>query len=100
MLPDLVRYAGDQWTHSIDFANRLPSGAAVASVEVKAYDMEGWKDVSSDILGATATTTTTISVLLKALTPRYKRKKYSISYKATLDNSNVLIETQVMRVKV
>lgn len=87
----------EKYTITVDFEDRLPTGATVSSGTVGAIDLSNGQS-TEDVIGSTTATvtTTTAAVVLQAGTAN---KDYKITFTVTLSNSNILEEVIELRVR-
>lgn len=92
-----TKQPSEEYDISVDFADRLVTGRSLLSAAVTAYDLTAAADATSTVLndGTGAISGTTVAEGVKAGTTGHT---YRITFKATLDNADVLEEDLVMNV--
>ena len=87
----------EEYDIGVDYEDRLASGRSLSSAVVTAYDLVAEADATSTVLddGTGAISGTTASEGVKAGTAGHT---YRITFKATLDNADILEEDVVMTV--
>jgi len=92
-----TKHSTETYTKTINFTDRLPTGAAVSSAAVhEAIDLQDGSDVSSSLIAGLSVSSPNVSIPFKAAGT--DGHVYLVTIKTTLDNSNVL--TDVLRVKI
>lgn len=95
-IPFFIKEPGERYAIAIEYANKLPSGATLASGTVSAVDLATNVTDNSVIVGTSATISGTQAKI--TVQAGVANKRYKITFLVTLNTGEILEDEVVMHV--
>lgn len=99
MLDTISKQSAEKFSVPIDFADRLPTSATIASGTAAVLKLSDGTDTSASMLTPSATLTISGSEAAATIQAGSSGQEYSVSYTVTLSTGAVLKETFRLKVK-